>query len=125
MDDVRELVISYLINTNRSFEHEMLSVDGLELDVLSADKELTIYIRNKEHKVKVPDKDGYIWFGFTKEGEKLVFRIKTTSVQQLFKHTFAKPVDDVFFIDVSPQGLNSINTYSFGSDISISFIENY
>jgi len=125
MDDVRELVVSYLINQNKPFEHEILSVDQYELSVLSADKELIIYIRDKEYKVKIPDKDGYIWFGFTKEGEKLVFRIKTTSVQQLFKHGFAKPVDEVFFIDVSPQGLNSINTYSFGSDISISFIENY
>ena len=125
MDDVRELVVSYLINQNKPFEHEMLSVDQYELSVVSADKELIIYIRDKEHKVKVPDNEGFIWFGFTREGDKLVFRIKTTSVQQLFKHTFAKPVDDVFFIDVSPQGLNSINTYSFGSDISISFIENY
>lgn len=125
MDDVRELVVSYLINQNKPFEHEMLSVDQYELSVVSADKELIIYIRDKEHKVKVPDNEGFIWFGFTREGDKLVFRIKTTSVQQLFKHTFAKPVDSVFFIDLSPQGLNSVNTYSFGADISISIIENY
>lgn len=125
MDDVRELVISYLINPERPFEYLLLSVDELEMDVFFSDKELIVCIRNKEYKVKVPDKDRDIWFGFTKDGEKLIFRIKTTSAQKLFKHTFSHPINDVFFIDLSPQGLNSINTYSFGSDISISFIENY